>query len=67
MESSLDALTHLTKLVHLDLSQCNEPRGRFQDPDLFLERLAANLPKLRSLDISGETQKTLEHLHSGNI
>jgi len=53
VESSLDALTQLTKLVHLDLSQCNEPRGRFQDPHIFLERLSANLPKLRSLDISG--------------
>ena len=67
METSLDALTHLTKLVRLDLSQCNEPRGRFQDPDIFLERLAANLLKLRSLDISGETQKTSEHLHNVSI
>jgi len=53
VESSLDALTQLTKLIHLDLSQCHEPRGHFQEPDLFLQRLAIGLPKLRSLDISG--------------
>ena len=53
MEFSLKALCKLSKLQHLDISQCNESRGQFRLPGAFMESLVTSLPRLRSLDISG--------------
>ena len=53
IECSLKALCSLTKLQHLDISQCNESRGQFRQPAAFMESLVTSLPRLRSLDISG--------------
>ena len=53
MEFSLKALCKLSKLQHLDISQCNESRGQFLHPGVFMETLVTELPRLRSLDISG--------------
>ena len=67
VEESLPVLCQLTSLQHLDLSQCTESRGQvgchlhsllycglqFREPTLFLRQLAASLPALQSLDISG--------------
>ena len=53
VEDSLHTLCKLVDLQHLDISQCNESRGQFKSPVLFMERLVVSLPCLRSLDISG--------------
>lgn len=53
VEDSLQTLCKLVDLQHLDISQCNESRGQFKSPVLFMERLVVSLPCLRSLDISG--------------
>jgi len=53
VEDSLKTLCQLKKLHHLDISQCNESRGHFKKPNLFLETLVPSLPQLCSLDISG--------------
>jgi len=53
VEFSLKALCKLSKLQHLDISQCNESRGQFLHPGAFMETLVTGLPRLRSLDISG--------------
>ena len=53
VEFSLVALCKLSKLQHLDISQCNESRGQFQHPGVFMETLVTSLPRIRSLDISG--------------
>ena len=53
VEDSLQTLCKLVDLQHLDISQCNESRGQFKSPVLFMERLVVSLSCLRSLDISG--------------
>ena len=53
VEFSLKVLCKLSKLQHLDISQCNESRGQFRQPGSFIEMLVTGLPRLRSLDISG--------------
>jgi len=53
VEGSLSSLCSLINLRHLDISQCGEPRGYFNQPVIFMERLVESLTNLRSLDISG--------------
>jgi len=53
VDNGLVTLCQMNQLLHLDISQCNESRGQFLNPALFMETLVTSLSKLRSLDISG--------------
>ena len=55
VETSIDAICSLKTLVLLDLSynRRNQDAPNYSNPTLTLAKLARNLPKLLSLDISG--------------
>lgn len=53
IETGLTSLCQLRELQHLDISQCDDPRGQFREPVSFLQILVESLPNLTSLDISG--------------
>ncbi|XP_023341040.1 protein zer-1 homolog [Eurytemora carolleeae] len=59
LQSSLHCLTQLTRLQHLDVSQCKDSRGQFKEPVVFLKTLVESLPQLTSLDISGTNLSSL--------
>lgn len=53
IEGMIPTICKLRNLKHLDISQSNDERGKYKEPNQVLATIVESLPRLVSLDISG--------------